>query len=106
MDPIVSVRRTAHKRAELAGSAGAGVLGVGLGALLAQWVGPFAVLLLVLGVLLHGWGMVETHRLEAGAASPAWSKALYWTRESVSAGVRLSLSLSRRVGHFPRWLPT
>ena len=78
MDPIVSVRRTAHKRAELAGSAGAGVLGVGLGALLAQWVGPFAVLLLVLGVLLHGWGMVETHRLEAGAASPAWSKALYW----------------------------
>jgi drug/metabolite transporter (DMT)-like permease len=67
-----------HKRAELAGSAGAGVLGAGLGALFAQWAAPFAVVLLVLGVLLHGWGMVEKRRLEAGATSPAWSKALYW----------------------------
>jgi hypothetical protein len=67
-----------QKRAELAGSAGAGVLGIGLGALLAQWAAPFAVVLLVLGVLLHGWGMVEKHRLEAGATSPSWSKALYW----------------------------
>ena len=67
-----------QKRAELAGSAGAGVLGAGIGALLAQWVAPFAVALLVLGVLLHGWGMVEKHRLEAGATSPSWSRALYW----------------------------
>jgi hypothetical protein len=67
-----------QKRAELAGSAGAGVLGVGLGALLAQWAAPFAVALLVLWGLLHGWGMAEKHRLEAGATLPAWSKALYW----------------------------
>jgi hypothetical protein len=67
-----------HKHAELAGSAGAGVLGAGLGALFAQWAAPFAVLLLVLGVLLHGWGMVEKRRLEAGAMLPFWSKALYW----------------------------
>jgi len=67
-----------RQRAELAGSTGAGLLGAGLGALLAQWAAPFAVALLVLGVVLHGWGMVEKHRLEAGAKSPAWSKALYW----------------------------
>ena len=74
MGPDVSRQR----RAELAGSAGAGVLGAGLGALLAQWAAPFAVVLLVVGGLLHGWGMVEKHRLEAGATSPTWSKALYW----------------------------
>jgi hypothetical protein len=67
-----------QKRADLAGSAGAGVLGAGLGALFAEWAAPFAVVLLVLGVLLHGWGMVEKHRLEAGATAPSWSKALYW----------------------------
>lgn len=67
-----------QKRAEFAGSAGAGVLGVGLGALFVHWAAPFGVVLLVLGGLLHGWGMVEKHRLEAGATLPAWSKALYW----------------------------
>ena len=67
-----------QKRAELAGSTGAGVLGAGLGALLAQWTAPYALLLLVVGVLMHGWGMLEKHRLEAGAEIPLWSKALYW----------------------------
>ena len=67
-----------QKRAELAGSAGAGVLGAGLGAFFAQWAAPFAVPLLLLGVLLHGWGMVEKRRLEAGATLPSWPKALYW----------------------------
>jgi hypothetical protein len=54
------------------------VLGAGLGALLAEWAAPFAVLLLPLGILLHGWGMFEKRRLEAGATLPWWSKALYW----------------------------
>ena len=67
-----------QKRAELAGATGAGVLGVGLGALLAQWTAPYAMPLLVVGVLLHGWGMLENHRLEAGADVPRWSAALYW----------------------------
>ena len=68
-----------RKRADLAGSTGAGMLGVGLGALSAQWTAPYAMLLLAMGVLLHGWGMLEKHRLEAGADVPAWSTALYWT---------------------------
>ena len=66
------------KRAELAGSTGAGVLGVGLGALSAQWTGAYATLLLVMGVLLHGWGMLEKQRLQAGADVPLWSTVLYW----------------------------
>jgi hypothetical protein len=66
------------KRAELAGSTGAGVLGAGLGLLLAQWAAPYALPLMLAGVLMHGWGMLEKHRLEAGAEIPLWSKALYW----------------------------
>ena len=58
-----------QKRAELAGTAGAGVLGAGLGVLLAQWAAPYALALVIVGVVLHGWGMVEKHRMEAGAVS-------------------------------------
>lgn len=66
------------KRAELAGAAGAGVLGMGLGAMLGQWILPYASFLLGVGIVLHGFGMWEKHRLEAGAEVPLWSKVLYW----------------------------
>lgn len=72
------MQATRQKRAELAGSMGTGVLGAGLGALLAQWAAAYALLLLVVGVLLHAWGMLEKHRLEAGGEIPVWSTALYW----------------------------
>lgn len=82
MSRTVALRQ---KRAELAGATGAGVLGVGLGALLAQWTAPYAMLLLVMGVLLHGWGMLEKHRLEEGAQVPVWSTILYWVCWAVLA---------------------
>lgn len=74
-----------RKHADLAGGVGAGVLGVGLGALLAQWTAQYAMLLLVIGVLLHGWGMLEKHRLEEGAEVPVWSTILYWACWAVLA---------------------
>ncbi|MCD6042160.1 MAG: hypothetical protein K0R40_1763 [Burkholderiales bacterium] len=67
-----------QKRAELAGAVGAGTLGVGLGALLAEWAAAYALFLLVVGVFLHGWGMLEKRRLEAGGDIPAWANVLYW----------------------------
>ena len=70
--------RSRQKQAELAGAIGAGVLGFGVGALLSEWTAPFAVLLVIVGVLLHGWGMLEKHRLEAQAGQPAWATTLYW----------------------------
>jgi hypothetical protein len=82
-----------QKRAELAGSIGAGLLGAGLGALLARWAAPYAPLLVALGVLLHGWGMVEKHRIEAGAPTPLWSKALYWLCWIVLSGLIVWLGL-------------
>jgi hypothetical protein len=67
-----------RKQADLASSAGAGVLGAGLGILLAERLAALAVPLLLVGVALHGWGMLEKRRLEAGMPVPRWSLALYW----------------------------
>ena len=44
-----------------------------------------SMLLLVMGVLLHGWGMLEKHRLEEGAQVPVWSTILYWVCWAVLA---------------------
>jgi hypothetical protein len=72
-----------EKRADVAGSAGAGILGIGLGILLGQFARPelakgLAFAFLLIGISFHGWGMYEKRRLEAGVTIPAWSKALYW----------------------------
>jgi hypothetical protein len=66
------------KLAELSSTAGAGILGVGLGALLASPLRGFGIPVLVLGLVLHAWGMTDKHRLEHGAIGPRWSIALYW----------------------------
>ena len=66
--------------AELSSSLGAGVLGVGLGVLLAAYLGGLGVAILIVGLVLHAWGMTDKHALErrAGERRPAWSTALYW----------------------------
>jgi len=71
------------KRADLAGSGGAGILGVGLGLLLmdllpAEVATSVALALTAIGGALHGWGMYEKHRIEGGMEVPRWSSALYW----------------------------
>ena len=68
------------KSAELLSATGALVLGVGLGAALSAYIGGAAVLLLVGGIVSHGWGMLQKHRLEARAdyAPAPWETALYW----------------------------
>ena len=41
---------------------------------------PYAVPLLLLGLLGHGWGMYAKHRLEVaeGVTLPRWAAWLYW----------------------------
>lgn len=68
--------------AGLASGIGAGILGIGLGVLWAAHLRPYALSLLFLGVLLHGWGMLETHRTpqrkeRADDPPPWWSVLLY-----------------------------
>jgi hypothetical protein len=66
------------KLADLSSSVGAGVLGIGIGALLAPWMRVAAVPVLALGLLMHAWGMTDKHRLETAERMPRWSTALYW----------------------------
>lgn len=77
------------KQAELASAVGAGVLGIGLGALLAAQVRPYLVATLAVGALVHGWGMWDRHRLdtEADTITPRWAIALYWTCWIALAGL-------------------
>jgi hypothetical protein len=71
---------TRMKRVDLASGVGAGILGGGLGALAAQYldVGPYVAPLIVVGAMLHAWGMFERHRLDAAAPRVWWGEALYW----------------------------
>lgn len=78
-DTTAGRRRTV---AGIASSAGALVLGLGLGALFPGPLGRVAAALVFLGAALHGWGMLEAHRLDRvgdeGSRPPWWSSALYW----------------------------
>ncbi len=68
------------KRAELTSVVGAGVLGAGLGTLLAVFLRPYVAVIILLGVAMHGFGMWRKHRLErdSQAIAPWWDAALYW----------------------------
>lgn len=72
--------RSAEKRAELIAGLGAVVLGIGIGALPALRLQRHAIVFLLSGVAIHGWGMFEKRRLDnrTNAAQPWWSEALYW----------------------------
>jgi hypothetical protein len=84
---------TRVKLAELTSGIGAVVLGIGLGALLARWVGVASGAVTVVGVLLHGFGMWDKHRLEAGTptAGDRTVVALYWVCWLLLAGVLIYL---------------
>lgn len=68
------------KRAELLSSVGAGVLGGGLALLFAKTLGPYAIPILLIGLLGHAFGMYQKHQLEQQGTSIRiwWMEALYW----------------------------
>jgi hypothetical protein len=68
------------KKAELLSSLGAGVLGAGIALLLPNQLAPYAILILLLGLVSHAVGMSQKHQLEQqGEVVPLWwAEALYW----------------------------
>lgn len=68
------------KKAELLGSVGALVVGVGLGLLFTNFLKPYTVPALLIGLLMHGWGMFDKHRLERSSSDVRiwWQEFLYW----------------------------
>ena len=68
------------KKAELLSSLGAGVLGAGIALLWASQLAPFAIPILLLGLISHAVGMSQKHGLEQQSAVTRvwWVEALYW----------------------------
>jgi hypothetical protein len=66
------------KKTDLASGVGAGILGGGIGVLAAPYLGPYALPLVVVGIAMHGWAMLERHRLESESPRVWWAEALYW----------------------------
>ncbi|MFN3727541.1 MAG: hypothetical protein ACK4SZ_14695 [Allosphingosinicella sp.] len=81
------------KRAELASSFGAGLLGFGLGAMAAPYIADLALYVVVTGALMHGWGMYDKHVTERDLGRPeaVWMKALYWSCWLILAGLAVVL---------------
>lgn len=84
-----------RKRAELAGSLGAGILGLGLGLLL-RAARSAALVTLFAGASLHAWGMWSVHRIDQGAPTARWMSALYWTCWALLAVLGVYLALGPR----------
>ncbi|HEU0291435.1 MAG TPA: hypothetical protein VFR47_01790 [Anaerolineales bacterium] len=77
---MIDTQHIAHaKRAELLSSFGAGVLGAGIGLLLANSLAGFAFPILLLGLISHSVGMFQKHQLEQGRYVRIWwAESLYW----------------------------
>ena len=88
---------TRLKLAELTSGLGALVLGVGLGALFAQWLTPAAGLVALAGAVAHAFGMWDKHRLEAQAhaKSGPWIVGMYWICWLLLAGVVAMVFIGR-----------
>ena len=84
---------TRLKLAELTSGVGALVVGVGLGALFARWIGPAAGVVTLAGVLVHAFGMWDKHRQEQQTSTDGgWLvPAIYWVCWLLLAGVLLYL---------------
>jgi hypothetical protein len=70
-----------NKLADLTSSTGALILGIGIGIYLAGALRAAALGFLLVGALLHGWGMFDKHKslIAATASPPLWWRALYVT---------------------------
>lgn len=76
----MSLSKATIKGAELLGTVGVFLLGIGVGAWLGAPLTGYVVPVLILGGVCHALGMVAKHRLEAayGAKQPGWYRVLYW----------------------------
>ena len=84
---------TRVKLAELTSGVGALVLGIGLGALFATWIGPAAGFVTLAGLAVHAFGMWDKHRVERQTEADAGRivLALYWVCWLMLGGVLLYL---------------
>ena len=84
---------TRVKLAELTSGVGALVLGIGLGALSATWIGSAAGFVTLAGIAVHAFGMWDKHRIEKRTEADAdrLVLTLYWVCWLMLGGVLLYL---------------
>lgn len=89
------------KLAELTSGVGALVLGIGLGAMFAQWLQQAAVGITSLGLVTHAFGMWDKHRLESRAShsDAMWVTLLYWACWLGLAAIVVWLTTAALFGH-------
>lgn len=85
------------KQLELLGGIGAGILGAGAALLFAKWLVPYAVPVLVAGLMTHGRAMYAKARLERKAheARPWWATAAEWVCWIMIAALIFYIAWSR-----------
>ena len=67
-----------EKLGQLTSSVGAGIVGVGIGAMVARPLDGLEPVIIGAGLVLHLWGMIDNHRADTGKQQPWWSTAAYW----------------------------
>jgi len=72
-----AVTASRAKVAELMSGVGALVLGVGIGSYFPLSGRSAAMVLILLGAVIHSVGMWEVHRLEKSALLPRWTAGVY-----------------------------
>lgn len=84
------------KKLDLLGGLGAGMLGAGIGLVFAPWLQPYAIPILVVGILSHGWAMGAKKRMEGGAniTGPSWVRAAEWICWAMIAGLTIYIIAS------------
>ena len=88
-------RSAAAKGAELISGLGAIVLGAGLALVLPDWLGAYALPLLVAGVAVHGVGMSLKYRLESREGPPVWwERALFWACWACLVGLAIWIAIA------------
>ncbi|TCS33088.1 hypothetical protein EDC30_11829 [Paucimonas lemoignei] len=75
----MDLRRNRLKQLDMLGAIGAGVLGAGVALLFKEWLFPYAVPAVLIGIAVHGWAMYAKHRLEiqSNVMQAMWEKVTY-----------------------------
>ncbi len=83
-----------HLTSQTASAIGAGAIGIGIGSILPRMPFGWPIAFLVLGIAIHGIGMVRTHRADAkaGLTPPLWFQAITWLCWVVLAALAVSAS--------------
>lgn len=79
--------QTKKKLAELTSILGVGVIGFGLGALLSIYFQPFSLLIILIGIALHGVAMYNKSKTETKEL--LWVRLFYWLCWLILAGLTI-----------------